>query len=231
VRIGPVAAMSLGVIMFSGCASGTLFHDDFDADAAGGPPNSSPAGPPTGDLIYIADSSNPQQLVVVNSSALNSRALQYSNVNLPPPNRFVGFMSKEEALPANQKFRAIWVGRIDLTSSGSALDIWLGDSHFKAIAALRFDNGEVFVRTSSNPEAYESIGTYSESANETVIISVNKGTQQYSAIVGGDASGWRPVLDASALTTDRPTLYFWFSEPVSSSAKYVVDNVAIEKIK
>jgi hypothetical protein len=44
-------------------------------------------------------------------------------------------------------------------------------------------------------------------------------------------SGWRPVLDPSALGTDRPTLYFHFGETASSSAKDLADNVVIEKVE
>lgn len=226
-------ATFLAVLALGACASGTLFRANFDADALGSLPDTTPPGVPTGDVIYVSDPTNAlAQLVVVNSVALASKSVRYSNVNVPVYSRFVGFMSKEELLPANQKFRAIWVGRADLSPSGSPLDIWLGDSHFKALAAMRLQNGQVRLRTSNAPQ-YENIGTYSESENHTVFITIDKGTQQYSIVMvpGGVLSGWRPVLDPSALGTKRPTLYFHFGEAASSSAKYEADNVVIEKVK
>jgi hypothetical protein len=228
---GLIALMPMAL---GGCASGTLLHADFDADTVGATPNTALPGSPTGDLIYLADPSNPSdQLIVVNSAALSSRSVKYSNVNVPVTSRFVGFMAKEEALGSTQKFRAIWAGRVDLAPAGSHLDLWLGDSHFKAIAALRLDNGQVLLRTSNSPEQYENIGAYSESENHSVIITVNKATQQYSVVMAPNSvlSGWRSVLSTDALGTDRPTVYFHFSEPASSSGNYVADGIAIEKVK
>ena len=234
VRLIVSGVIAMSTMALGGCASGTLLHADFDADTIGAKPNTSLPGSPTGDLIYLSDPQNPSnQLIVVNSAALSSKCVQYSNVNAPVTSRFVGFMAKEEALGSKQKFRAIWAGRVDLAPAGSLLDIWLGDSHFKAIAALRLDNGQVLLRTSNSPEQYENIGAYSESENHTVIITVNKATQQYSVVMAPNSvlSGWRNVLSTEALGTDRPTLYFHFSEPASSSGKYLADGIAIEKVK
>lgn len=227
------AALVLTMLALASCASGTLFRANFDADTPGALPDTTPPGAPTGDTIYVSDPTNTlAQLVVVNSGALASKSVRYSNVNVPVPSRLVGFISKEEALPAGQKFRAIWVGRADLSASGSPLDIWFGDSHFKALAAMRLHNGQVQLRTSNAPQ-YENIGTYSESENHTVIITVDKGAQQYSIVMTPNSvlSGWRPVLDPSALATNRPTLYFHFGEAASSSARYEADNIVIEKVK
>jgi hypothetical protein len=221
------------MFVLSGCASGTLLSAKFDADSVGSAPNKSLPGSPAGDEIYLADPSNASnQVRVVNSGALASKSLRYSNVNMPVNSRYVGFLSKQTALPANQKFRAIWVARPNLDGSGSALDVWLGDSHFKSLAALRLDAGQVLLRTSNAPQ-YESIGSFSETENHTVIITVDKQTQQYSIVMmpGSVLSGWRPVLNADALNTERPTLYLHFGENASSSRNYVIDNIAIEKVK
>jgi hypothetical protein len=178
------SAAILTALALGACASGTLFRADFDADALGSLPDTTPPGNPTGDVIYVSDPTNALgQLAVVNSGALASKSVQYSNVNVPVYSRFVGFMSKEEVLPANQKFRALWAGRANLDPSGSPLDIWLGDSHFKALAAMRLENGQVRLRTSNAPPQYENIGSYSESENHAVFITIDKGTQQYSIVM------------------------------------------------
>jgi len=222
-----IAASALG-----GCATGTLFRANFDADAVGALPNTSPPGAPVGDFIYLSDpTGTPGQITVVNSAALSSKSLQYANIDIPVFYRYVGFMSTEEMLGANQKFRAIWNGRLDLATNSSALDIWVGDGHFSSLAAIRFKNGQVLLRTSDTP-TYENIGSYSESQNHVVTITVDKATQKYSVVMipGSVLSGWRTVLHPAALSTDRPTIYFHFSENASSSGKYVVDNVLIEKV-
>jgi hypothetical protein len=222
----------ISAFILSGCATGPLFRANFDADAVGAQPNTSPPGAPVGDFIYLSDpTGTPGQVTVVNSSALSSKSLQYSNIDIPVYYRYVGFMATEEVLGAQQKFRAMWNGRLDLANNSSALDIWLGDGHFSSLAAIRFKNGQVLLRTSDTP-TYETIGSYSESQNHVVTITIDKATQKYSIVMipGSVLSGWKPVLHTAALSTDRPTIYFHFSENASSSGKYVVDNVLIEKV-
>jgi hypothetical protein len=139
-------------------------------------------------------------------------------------------MSKTETLGADQNFRARWDGRVDLDSNGSALDIWLGNQHFLPLAGMRFANGQVLLQTSNTP-TFETIGSYNESQNHTVAVTIDKPAQKYSIVMlpGSVLSGWRTVLFPEALNTDRPTLYFHFSENKSSPAKYVVDRVRIDK--
>jgi hypothetical protein len=161
--------------------------------------------------------------------------VSYQNLDLSIPQRFVGFFSATTALPANQKFRARWNGRIDLTAAGSGLEVWLGDGHFGQIADFRFKNGEVRLKTSggSSP-TYETIGTYNESESHTALITVDKAAGQYSLVIipGSVLSGWRPVLSSEAVKTSNPTLYFhYYEEGKHGTGKYVVDNILIEKVK
>ncbi len=221
-------------IVLSGCASDTLFRADFDSDTAGVKPNSSPPGPPTGDEISLSDPNDSSvQLAVMNcASAFGSQCVRYSNIDVAVPYRFASFLSRAETIGSTQKFRATWVGRVDLSPSGSLLDIWLGDPGYQAIAAIRFDNGQVLLRTSNNPEQYEVLGSYSETVNHAVFITVDKGTKQYSVVMTPNSvqSGWRDALNNQALETNRPTLHFLFSEPANSTASYVADDIVITKI-
>ena len=218
----------LACAVLNGCATSTLFHADFDADSIGAPPATNPPGLPSGDQIWVGDESD---LIVVQSPELNSKAASYRNLNLSLPQRYVGFFSQTTQMPANQKFRASWNGRIDLTSTGSGLEVWLGDGHFGAIADFRFKDGQVHLKTSGG---YETIGNYNESETHTVFITVDKSVAQYSLVIipGSVLSGWRPVLSTSVMNTSTPTLYFYYYEDGKSGAgKYVVDNIIIEKIK
>jgi hypothetical protein len=224
--------LCLGLAMAVGCASGPLFNANFDADAVGSLPNTDPPGQPAGDEIYFVDANQASmQVTVVNSAALGSKSLQYSNANVPVYSRYIGFISKSEALGANQKFRAAWDGRVDLDSNGSALNILLGDPHFIPFAEMRFKDGQVLLRTTL-ADTYEPIGPYDESQNHAVFITIDKSTQKYSIVMvpGSVTSGWRTVLVPEALDTNRPSLYFYYSENKSSSGKYVVDKVAIRKV-
>lgn len=229
-----MCAMAVVCCVLSGCASDTLFRADFNSDAVGAKPNPSPPGPPSGDEIHLSDPDDSSiQLAVMNcAAAFGSQCVRYSNLDVPMPYRFASFLSRAETLSSTQKFRATWVGRVDLSPSGSLLDIWLGDPGYQAIAAIRFDDGQVLLRTSNSPAQYEAIGSYSESANHAVFITVDKGLGQYSVVMtpNGIQSGWRDALNDQALATNRPTLHFLFSEQASSSASYVADDIVITRI-
>jgi len=215
------------------CKGTKLFKDNFDADAAGGPPALSPPGSPAGDEIYIATSTAAHKPQVVSDSVLGSKALKHVNVDTTLPLRYVGFLSKSSSIPADKKIRATWNGRIDLASGGSGLDVWLGDSHFAAIASLRFKNGDVQLQTSGGASpTYETIGAYTENATHSATITVDKAVGQYSVVIMplGITSGWRPVLSQPAMNASRPTLYLWFFEPAHSSGFYTIDDVLIRML-
>ena len=59
----------------------------------------------------------------------------------------------------------------------------------------------------------EQIG-YANLVESWLGFTVDKGAQRYSIVMTPNSvlSGWRPVLDPSALATNRPTLYFHFGE-------------------
>lgn len=228
-RIGALCLLACA----TSCKGTTLFKDHFEADAVGSPPALSPPGSPTGDEIYIATSTAAHKPQVVNDSVLGSKALKYVNVDTNVPFRYVGFLSKSSDIGPTKKIRATWNGRIDLASGGSGLDVWLGDSHFAAIASLRFKGGDIQLQTSGGASpTYETIGSYVENATHSATITVDKALGQYSVVIMplGIASGWRPVLSQPAMGAARPTLYLLFFEPVNSSGFYAVDDVLIRRL-
>jgi hypothetical protein len=219
--------------MLGACATGKLFHADFNADTVGSPPATNPPGAPSGDKIWTPEVS---QLMVVQSAELNSKAASYRNLVVPIGERHVWFMSATTTLPANQKFRAWWNGRIDLTYAGSGLDVSLEWGTLStAIANFRFKDGQVRLRTSDVPSpTWETIGTYNESETHTAIITVDKAVAQYSLVIipGAVSSGWRPVLSKALNTLAKPTLFFYYYEDGKYGVgKYVVDNISIEKVQ
>ena len=211
-----------------------LFYDNFNSDAVGNPPHSSPPGSPTGDFIYLSApaSLTPQPVKVVNGAGFSGNSLQYSNVNIPLYHRYVGFMSKE-ITPASQHYWAVWNGLLNLSTNSSHLDVWFGDSHFSPMAQLRFKDGQILLQTSTGAApSFTSLGTYSAGFRHSIIIKIDKNTSTYALSifpVGGSvmSSGSRPILTPSALSTLRPTLYMWFGEDAHSNGTYTVDNVVL----
>lgn len=225
-------AMILFVAILSGCGS-RLFHDNFDADTVGAAPNLSPPGDPVGDLIYLSapPSVGPGPAVVVADSDFTGRSLRYLNSDLEFWYRYVGFMSKEID-PSSVQYWAAWNGRPNLPNNSSALDISFGDSHFLAMVAVRFDNGQILLRTTSGTSpTYVRIGSYTSGELHTVIMRVNKASGTYVATIFSSGpsvtSGERAVLNSAALTTLRPTVYLLYSEDVHSGGAYTLDNVLI----
>jgi len=226
-------------IFLSACGSTPLFRANFDSDTIGARPNSSPPGDPVGDWIYISnpESAVPNPVEVVNIDEFDNRgnSLRYSNVNTPVWNRYVGFMSREIGLRTTEYF-AFWNGRLDVSSSSSALDIWLGSSHFLPMASLRFEDGQILLAIGFGEfgKKYEAIGSYTTGIH-TVLMRVDKPSATYAIVIvqqRGETieTGTRPVLYRDALRNLRPTLYMWFSEEgVHGSGSYLTDNVGISE--
>lgn len=225
------------VLLFgSGCATARIFHADFNADAVGARPNTSPPTAPAGDQIYMSDSSAPVsgQFEVVDNPALGSRALQYANVNVDLSRRFLGFISATVSPAATNEVWAVWDGIPNLPANASPLDIWLGNNHFQASARLRLDNGNVSVQTPGGGQNFENVGTYTNGRIHAVILRVNRADQTYSLSFLERNSpainvGPRPFLAAFALDASNPTLWMQFSAETSSPGTYVIDNVMIRR--
>jgi hypothetical protein len=229
-RILRIAVAVLSALLMSACGS-TLFRANFDADAVGARPPETPAGEPVGDYFYMsAPAGVASPAIVVTDAAFSGRALRYRNNDVEAWYRYIGFMSKE-VTPASENYWAIWRGRPDLPDGVSALDVWFGNSHFLPMLSLRLANGQVRLRTSDDPSTYETIGSYESGQLHTVLMRVNKLTSRYSVSIisraGSVHTGSRPVLNASAVSTLRPTMYMWFSDAVSSAGSYTLDDIRI----
>ena len=214
------------IALCSGCGSAIL-RDDFDADALNQPPAESPPGDPVGDLVYLSSPSSGSAVVVSAPAGLSGRSLEYRNVNVPTYNRYLGFVGKE-ITPSSVEYWAAWVGIPQLSNAASALDVWIGNSHFLALGGIRFNNGQIFRQAAGS--SYVPIGTYTPGQRHTVIIKVDKAAQTYVISVFGGQSvstGTQTVLNPGALSTLRPSVYFWFSEESSSTSKYVIDDITI----
>jgi hypothetical protein len=225
-----VAALAVG------CQGETLFFDNFDAEPLGLRPSLDPPGAPAGDEIYLSnpDTEDPDTVTVVADSDFAGHSLRYLNVDTPLYYRYVGFYPKT-ADPDATQFQARWTGKLNATASTSALDIWFGDSHFLDAALIRLENGHAYLKTSTGSSpTFEDLGVLEVGEVHTVFINLYRDTATYSITLlqpGDDLeSGERPVLNASTLTTARPTLYMLFSEEVSSSGSYTMDDVTIAQI-
>ncbi len=223
----------LSLMLLFGCSK--LFYANFDADITGDLPQNSPPGAPDDDLIWSAIPVPADGLQVVMDPVFSSKALEYSNVNTPLYQRYIGFFSKEGNIADNGNIYTYWSGVLDLPASGSGLRVWLGNGHFAPIAELRFKGNNISVRVSpyGQDEEFEQIGTYSPDRAHFVLINVNKAdaTFRISFLQGGNNSsiGPLPVLDTTALSTSRPTLYMYYDEAGGSTGRYVIDEVTISK--
>lgn len=227
-----------GVLLMgtAGCGSSKIFYANFDADVVGNRPAENPPGAPTGDLIWLSTSTMNGIATVVNSGELPGKTMRYANVDVPLYNRYVGFIAAEVSLAANAKLYAYWNGYITDDPGGSGLEIWLGNSHFMALALIRFKDGKVYYQSGpGSPSPYVEAGTYVPNRSHFVLITVDKGTQQYTVGIiqsGGGANiniGPRPVLNAPALETSRPSLYLMYNEEQDGNGRYFIDNVTISE--
>lgn len=221
------------VLMVStqGCGS-LLFNADFDSDTLGAVPRASPPGDPVGDSILLSpppDISS-SQVEVISDTDFTGRSLRYRDEGL----LYVSFVSKE-IRPTSEQYWAAWNGRPNLPIGRfSELDIWIGSEHYTPLASLRFDDGQVRLQTGSGSSpSYETVGRYTSGVVHTVVMNVDKTAATYSIWIfssGEDLStGARPVLNAGALETLRPTVHMHFPGSISSAGSYTVDNVVISE--
>jgi len=219
------------VVACTGCATDTLFHDDFHADIAGNAPSDDPAGSPSGDIFYLSGSGT-QSAEVIDTPAMGGKCMQYSNADVPVILRYAVCFSEVTPLAADQAFRAEWTGIINLDDQGSGLEVSLGDNHYSYMAVVRFKGGAVKAKTADSPEAWTTIGNYTENEKHYGLIEVNKAAAKYSVTIvpGGIASGWLDVLSTTAMQTSQPSLYFQYYEDKSGSGKYLLDDLLISKV-
>lgn len=212
----------------AGC-SAAVFRADFDSDPVGAAPSENPPDRPAGDLVHLSNPGSGSALVVDAPASLTGRSVEYGNVNVPAHERVLGFVSTEIDGRAKHVF-ASWRGVIAVGPSGSALDVWLGSARSVALASLRFKNGQILRRTGNGPDAFTTIGNYQPGESHTVVMRVDKDTGEYAIRVVGRTvvdTGTHPVLNPTAASTLRPTVYFWFSEDFSSGSTYTIDDVTI----
>jgi len=228
-------AFSLASIM-TVCGSTKIFFANFEADTVGGLPAENPAGAPSGDLIWLATSTMNGIATVVNSGELPGKTMRYANVDVPIYNRYVGFFGSEITLGPSAKLYAYWNGYIVNDVNGSGLEIWLGNSHFMAMALIRFKDGKVYYQSGpGSPSSYVEAGTYVPNRSHFILITVDKATSQYTVGIlqsGGGTSiniGPRAVLNPGALSTSRPALYMLYGEENSGNGRYFIDNVTISE--
>ena len=123
-------------VLLSGCT--TLFHDDFESDTVGVPPSSSPAGPPTGDIVRIwnADPGN----LVVTADGINGNSLIHSYQRSVSQADFIGI----ETGRVVQEYWAAWNGRAESFTSATPRFFFSVGNFNTGIANLEIDNGTFF---------------------------------------------------------------------------------------
>ncbi|HSD68015.1 MAG TPA: hypothetical protein VLB07_00620 [Woeseiaceae bacterium] len=121
-------------LVLSGCE--TLFHADFESDTAGGPPSSSPAGPPTDDVIRIWPADPPN--IVVIADRLFGNSLSHSYREAVSQTDFIAI----ETTRAVQEFTALWDGCADRFSSATPRFFFAIGNLNTGIANIEIVDGE-----------------------------------------------------------------------------------------
>lgn len=185
--MNPHSATLIGLgfaLMLSGCE--TLFHADFESDTVGARPSSSPAGPPTGDMIRVWPA-GPENIVVI-ADRLFGNSLMHSYQASVSQSDFVGIETRR----AVQDFWAVWDGCADRFSSATPRFFFSVGNLNTGIANFEIVNGEF--RASG-----ERLGDVALGEFHTVSIHVDNRAGTYTATVAQPSS--TPAGDGAACST------------------------------
>ncbi len=224
-----VGFLAMGLSLAGGCGN-VLFHDSFDDDTIGSRPNLVPPGDPVGDLIYMSDPAG-TSLEVVSGAEAGDHDLKYQKTEASDISRYVGFLSKQ-ITPDERAFTLIWNAKANLFNQDGPLDIWVGNTHFGAIAGIRIDNGRVLKRQGES--SYIDIGAFRNDVDHTVVWTIDRDAETYSLLLSGGGISIsvddEPITGQNELTylmTPRPTLYLLFGEGGTGASSYTIDNLRI----
>jgi hypothetical protein len=233
-------AVGLAASIVTGCGV-RLFHADFDADPPAMPPLAEPPGPPDADRIYLPslavlpDPPSPPVLMVVPAAGFTGNVAAYRNTDLSIAEKHASFIG-EAPLPSIEEYWAVWVGNL---SGASPLEIMLYLYHFEPVIVLRLTTTQLEVKTSSDPDRFETVGTLSPAFSRHVfVLRFIVDTRQYSlmmlpAAAGGGTepitSGLRPsLLPAFVDPAGTPALDLRFpTAPNSPLDTYLIDAISI----
>lgn len=217
-------ATVLGGALAVGCGT-PIFDANFDADAVGGLPNTSPPGDPVGDEIVLPPPPPPlgsPRVVAINGiPGFTGNVLTYGAYSGLAPLGQVSFRATPVD-PTSQRYMVNWKAMRRYTTG-------------VATVILRLHNGagEDLVRLEVRTERYyigsSLIAVTPDDVVHEVLIVVDKPSRTYSVVLM-DASGRisgsatdRPLLSSAEIT--RPTLVVSFSQ--FGGTRYFMDEVLI----
>lgn len=214
--------LSLLILLSSACT--TRFIADFEADTAGGLPDTMPDGAPD-DQIFVLDFGSGDISVSNSSPITGAQSLRLAG---PASDDDIGnkvaFMYAEEISNDDKRLYASWSGR---STSGASTIVRFWSGHFNTLIEIEFEQGNIKVFDNT-------IGTYTANAVHTVFLNVDPITDMYEVSIigavssGSDASGSIP--DAAALPTGNIGLSFNLYGGGSGDS-YVLDTVRMSERK
>lgn len=151
------------LVMQAGCS--VLFFDDFQADTVGGTPNISPPSPPLGDMLSYT---SPENVKIIDSSVIHSKALQLSSNNAGVPVSFWGIERRNGDLP----LYAYWLGFVP-DSGAPATTFVLHAGHYASGVILTFKGGNIYDAFNTELAGKTPIGTYTPGTRHGVLITIN----------------------------------------------------------
>jgi hypothetical protein len=212
---------ALGIaLMLSACAT-TLFNADFESDMVYRRPSSSPAGPPTGDMIRIWNA-DPGNLVVI-ADGINGKSLIHSYQPSVSQVDFIGIENGRDT----REFWAVWNGRAERFGPATPRLFFRVGNFNIGIANLEIVNGEF--RASG-----ERLGAVVLDEVHTVVMHVDDEAGTYSVSIfqrGGSSlsSGVEPLSHRRVVPGDRvfDISMSYDTTAASHTPSYTIDDILI----
>lgn len=214
--------LSLLILLTTGCT--TRFIADFEADTAGGLPDTMPDGAPD-DQIFVLDFGSGDISVSNSGPIAGTKSLRLIG---PATDDDIGnkvaYMYAEAISSNDKRLYASWAGR---STAGASTIVRFWSGHFKTLVEIEFEQGNIKVFGNT-------IGTYTTNQVHNVFINVDPNTDTYQVSVVGGVSNGSDTSGSIPDSDDLPTGNIGLSFNLyggGSGDSYVLDTVRMSERK
>ena len=213
-NLARLTAIFTTVFFAASCTA--VFQDDFEADPAGGAPLASPAGPPSDALGF-----SPGDGAVFVTTALPLEGAQ--SLKMEGPSGATTPRVVMTSAPISDQTRPVfisWTGRL---ASSAQVEIFVWVDFTKFPLRFNFEFGTVYLNGNS-------IGTFTQTGEHTVFISLTPNGDQYGVTLGGQADSGGTVSGTLADPADFPGSHIGLSVNLinaKGASGYWMDDVEI----
>jgi hypothetical protein len=221
------------MVLLGGCKTTRLFHADFQADATGAEPNSSPPTQPVGDYISYASSTlGPQKLSV---SSLMGKSLMVRSTPTGIPFAFVGIEKPHGNNPVYARYTGASLG---VSAPGQpGMTVALASGHYQTAMAITFKNGKVYNGFYSEVSEANLLGDCPYAEPHIVLITFNFTARTYNLAIlqtaAADIFRNNQPIDNDAFFSSERLLLAVFPQPGGETGNpmYAMDDVLITQKK